>query len=170
MVRLESDIRDAFVRDEYVIAVFLDIEKAFDSDWHHELLRKIHNHGLRWNLPLFLKKILANREVTVRIGATNSRSSTLACGVAQGSVISPTLFSLMINDIFDDCPCNVQRLLYTDDGAIWLRCAAIEDGQRTMQDAIDSMERWSEEWGLRMLSSKTNIMLFHLKKRSYLCL
>ena len=46
-VRLESDIRDAFVRDEYVIAIFLDIEKAFDSVRHHGLLRKIHNHGLR---------------------------------------------------------------------------------------------------------------------------
>ena len=96
MVRLESDIRDAFVRDDYIIAVFLDIEKAFDSVWHHGLLRKIHNHGLWGHLPLFLKKFLANREVTVRIGTTNSRSSTLACGVAQGSVISPTLFSLMI--------------------------------------------------------------------------
>ena len=70
----------------------------------------------------------------------------------------------MINDIFDDCPCNVQRSLYADDGAIWLRCAAIEDGQRTMQDAIDSIERWSEEWGLRMSSSKTNIMLFTKKR------
>ena len=53
MVRLESVIRDAFVRDEYVIAVFLDIEKAFDSVWHHGLLRKIHNHGLQGHLAFF---------------------------------------------------------------------------------------------------------------------
>ena len=33
-MRLENDIRESFIRDEYVIAVFLDIEKAFDSVCH----------------------------------------------------------------------------------------------------------------------------------------
>ena len=119
--------------------------------------------------PLFIRKILANRKITVRIGTTNSRSSTLAYGVAKGSVVGPTLFSLMINDIFDDCPCNVLRSFYADDGVIWLRCAEIEDGHRTMQDAIDSIERLSEEWGLKMSSSKTNIMVF-TKKDTGTCL
>ena len=54
-MRLESDIREAFIRDEYVIAVFLDIEKALDSVWHHGLLQKIHEHGLRGHLHFLLK-------------------------------------------------------------------------------------------------------------------
>ena len=170
LVRLENDIRESFIRDEYVIAVFLDIEKAFDSVWHHGLLRKIYEHGLRGHLPLFLKSFLANRKIKVRIGATYSKSASLACGVAQGSVVSPTLFSLMINDIFDRCPHNVQRSLFADDGAIWIRCAVLEDGQEIMQEAIDAIESWMEKWGLRVSTLKTNVMLFTRKRQQQLTL
>ena len=55
LVRHENDIRESFIRDEYVIAVFLDIEKAFDSIWHHGLLRKIYEHGLHGH-PIFFQE------------------------------------------------------------------------------------------------------------------
>ena len=117
------------------MAIFLDIEKAFDSVWHHCLLQKIHEHGLKGHLPFFIKSFLTGRQVKVRIGTTYSRSSSLACRVAQGSIISPTLFSIMINDIFEDCDPSIQKSLFADDGAIWIRCAKVEEGQRKIQEA-----------------------------------
>ena len=33
LVRLESAIQETFKRDEYMVAVFLDIEKAYDMLW-----------------------------------------------------------------------------------------------------------------------------------------
>ena len=93
--------------------------------------------------------------MTVRVGTTYSLSATLVCGVLQGGVVSPTMFSLMIKDIFDGCFLNVQRSLFADDCAIWIRCAEVEDGQEVMQEAINSIETWSETRGLKLSTSKT---------------
>ena len=39
---------------------------------------------------------------------------------AQGAVLSPTLFNVMINDLFNGCLGNVEMSLYADDGALWI--------------------------------------------------
>ena len=38
-IRLESFIRDAFVKKEHVVAVFFDLEKAYDTTWKHGIMK-----------------------------------------------------------------------------------------------------------------------------------
>jgi hypothetical protein len=38
LVRLESFIREAFVRREHVVSVFFDLEKAYDTTWKYGIL------------------------------------------------------------------------------------------------------------------------------------
>ena len=64
----------------------------------------------------------------------------------------------MINDFFEDCDPNVQKILFADDGAIWIRCAEVEDGQTMILEAIHPIENLSERWGLRISTLKTNVM------------
>ena len=35
LVRLETFIRDAFIKKELVVAVFFDLEKAYDTTWRY---------------------------------------------------------------------------------------------------------------------------------------
>lgn len=42
-------------------------------------------------------------------------------GTPQGSIISPLLFSVMINDIFKNVERNIGVALFADDGAMWKR-------------------------------------------------
>ena len=61
LIRLESFIRDAFVKKEHVVAVFFDLEKAYDTTWKHGIMQKhgimkdLHKLGLKGRLPLFSK-------------------------------------------------------------------------------------------------------------------
>ncbi len=42
-------------------------------------------------------------------------------GTPQGSVISPLLFIIMINDVFERVDKSIHRFLFADDGAQWFR-------------------------------------------------
>ena len=54
LVRLETFIRDAFIKKEHVVTVFFDLEKAYDTTWRFGILKDIHKLGLRGRLPTFI--------------------------------------------------------------------------------------------------------------------
>ena len=99
MIRLETFIRDAFIKKEHVVAVFFDLEKAYDTTWRYGILRDLHELGLKGRLPVFIKSFLADRRMQVRVGSTLSEQFEQAQGVPQGSILSTTLFNMKINDI-----------------------------------------------------------------------
>ena len=55
LIRLETFIREAFIRKQHLTAVFFDLEKAYDTKWNYGILRDLYNLGLRGRLPMFIK-------------------------------------------------------------------------------------------------------------------
>ena len=45
LVRLETFIRDAFIKKEHAVAVFFNLEKANDTTWRYGILKDIHKLG-----------------------------------------------------------------------------------------------------------------------------
>ena len=76
LIRLESFIRDAFIKKEHVVAVFFDLEKAYDTTWRYGILRDLHELGLKGRLPVFIKSFLADRCMQVPVGSTLSVPKT----------------------------------------------------------------------------------------------
>ncbi len=54
-------------------------------------------------------------------------------GTPQGSVISPLLFIIMRNDVFERVDKSIHRFLFADDGAQWFRGGNIEHMVQNMQ-------------------------------------
>ncbi len=84
--------------------------------------------------------------------------------IPQGSVISPVLFNVMINDIFMNLDRRVGSALYADDGAIWVRGRDSIGVIHKIKEAIKKLEQWSHNWGFKLSSSKSCHMLFTRKK------
>ncbi|KAK7504724.1 hypothetical protein BaRGS_00004210, partial [Batillaria attramentaria] len=82
-----------------LVTTFFDIKRAFDTVWHAKLLDKLSSIGISGRLYQFVQAFLADRRISVRVGASLSDEHTLDMGVPQGSVIAPTLFSVMLHDI-----------------------------------------------------------------------
>lgn len=160
LIRIEGDIRCALRNKQHCIAVFLDITKAFDSVCHRELLEILQEIGLHGNLPKFIEGFLDNRTFRVRINNSLSKAQNFQCGVPQGSILSPTLFSLMINTLFETCPQEVNYSLYADDGALWIRTSSMAEGMNLMQQALDETMQFSNTKGLQLSPSKTKAMVF----------
>ena len=67
LTHLEYAIRDTILRDDYLVVVFLDIEKAYDMVWAHGLLQDLFDLGLRGNLPIFIQNFLKDRTIQVKM-------------------------------------------------------------------------------------------------------
>ena len=69
LIRLESFIRDSFLKGNHVVSVFFDLEKANDTVWKYGVTRDLHKIGLRGRMPMFIQNFLTNRVFRVRLGS-----------------------------------------------------------------------------------------------------
>ena len=162
---LEDTIRSNLIKGNSVVAVFLDISQAFDSVWHHGLLVKLRDLGLSGNLPKFIRDFLSDRHASVRVDSTTSSPHPIKVGVPQGSVISPCLFTIMINDLFHNCAMGVKYSIYADDCAFWIGGYKIPECIQALQQTLDSIDTWSQEWGLQLSLPKTKAMIFTRRRK-----
>ena len=111
LAQLTSYIEKGFHNKKHTVAVFFDLEKAYDTVWRAEILNSLYEMGLRGNLPNFLENFLTNRQFCVRIGASHSEYVKQEEGLPQGSVLSVTCFAIAINDIVKQLSTEVQCTL-----------------------------------------------------------
>ena len=81
-------------------------------------------------------------------------------GVSQGSVLGPVLFSLFINDLPVSLPSSVSCSLYADNLAIWSSSPLVPTAVEATQEALISLECWSEYWCLPLNLSKCEASFF----------
>ena len=156
-------IRDAFIKKEHVVAVFFDLEKAYDTTWKHGIMKDLHKLGLKGRLPLFIQNFLSDRTFNVRIGNTLSDIFKQEQGVPQGSILSPTLFGIKINDIVK-CVKDLDCSLFVDDFGIFIRSKNMETIEFKLQRCLNNIEDWATENGFKF--SKTNSMRSFLSDTS----
>jgi potassium voltage-gated channel Eag-related subfamily H protein 8 len=86
LVRLETFIREAFIRKHHLVAVFFDLEKAYDTTWRYGIMRDLHDLNFRGRLPRFVANYLQDRTFQLRLGTTFSDLFQQENGVPQGSI------------------------------------------------------------------------------------
>jgi hypothetical protein len=79
-------------------AVFLYIEKAFDTTWHSGLLYKLSKLEFSTSLIKLAGFFLSQRKFRVSVEGKMSTPRVMQAGLPQGSVLSLILFNVYIND------------------------------------------------------------------------
>jgi hypothetical protein len=88
--------RDVIDRRRTTAAVFLDIEKAFDTIWHSGLLYKLSKLEFSTSLIKLISSVLSQRKFRVSVEGEMSMPRVMQAGVPQGLILSPTLFNIYI--------------------------------------------------------------------------
>ena len=95
LLRVTSDLLRIVDSGKCAALVLLDLSAAFDTLDHTTLIDRlrqvagINNAALAW-----FRSYLTNRSFAVNLSDSFSHDANLTCGVPQGSILGPILFSL----------------------------------------------------------------------------
>ena len=141
------------------LGIFIDFSKVFDTINTRILLKKADKYGIR-GIPLqLIASYLTNRSQIVKIGGTFSEPKPMTIGVPQGSVLSPLLFLLYVNEISNIID-NFTTCLFADDTTFLVSDRNIQSLFDSCEEGLGKFSDWCCANRLSVNVSKTNYMLF----------
>ena len=141
----------------HVDAIFLDFAKAFDKVPHQRLASKLLCHGITGKVYDWIVEWLKGRHQRVCLRGSLSDWLKVLSGVPQGSVLGPILFLIFINDL--DFSIKSHILKFADDTKIFRSITSTAD-YNELQEDINNLIRWSEDWQMLFNVDKCKVMHF----------
>lgn len=161
LLKVTDDIFSALDNSEFTVLILLDFSKAFDTVCHSTLLSVLHHIGFNINSITLIKSYLVERSQIVVIDNNYSTTVKLVCGVPQGSVLGPLLFSIYTSGIVQKihyCQCH----LYADDTQLYY--SFLPENVKAANDAINfdlnKIIEFTEKHALVINPTKSKAILF----------
>lgn len=154
-----ENITNALEGKKKVIGIFIDLKKAFDTINHSILLKKLERYGIRGIAGNWIKSYLMERPQFIKMGDNNSKCMYIVCGLPQGSILSPLLFNLYINDIFKVSNI-VKMVLFADDTNIFYANDNHNDLVKTVNQELEKLKTWLDINKLSLNLGKTKAIMF----------
>ena len=117
----------------------------------------------------WLSRFLDGRSIKVKVNNAYSNNEDSELGCPQGSVLSPILVCIFMNTLSNqikqfnnDIPIQQERATlsqFVDDGATWMVSRNAAHVIKRAQLVLDTIEKWSAEWGFTINPAKTQILL-----------
>ena len=138
---------------------YLDFAKAFDKVPRERLLQKMETKGIDGNVLKWVRIWLTGRTQAVKVGtgSTISENCEVKSGVPQGSVLGPPLFTIFIDDLDDYVEMIDMIMKFADDTKGLQEINGVEDKNK-LQEALDRLTEWAEDWGMKFNIEKCKIM------------
>ena len=149
-----QDIENSFQEKRKLQAVFFDLSEAFDRVWKKGVQYKLLRAGVSGQMYRWIGSFLYRRMARVKLDGSLSREIRLSEGVPQGSVLSPTLFLLYVNDIVNTLPPRVTNFLHADDLTAWTSAEHTSTATHVMQETINRVSSLVDEWCMESTAAK----------------
>ena len=143
---------------------FVDFHKAFDTVNRNLLWFKLMSIGIPGRILDAIQLLYESVQCTVKVNDMFSPWFPVTHGVKQGCKISPTLFSVYINDLAQEikrlnCGVNLDDIvisvfLYADDIVL------IAPTAENLQLMLDTLNSWCRKWRLTVNPEKNKVINF----------
>ena len=143
---------------KHLIAIFLDLSKAFDTIDHEILLEKLKHIGIKDMSLKWFHSYIVERKQFVVANSHKSGIKSLRYGVPQGSTLGPILFLLYIND-FGSAINEIKYIQFADDTTLFNSYYDIGELNTKINMELTEVYRWLTVNKLSLNVSKTKFMI-----------
>lgn len=163
LLKVSNDLLLAADNRDCSVLILLDLSAAFDTVDHMILLDRLqHGVGVSGTALAWLSSYLTNRSFSVNIGSSSSSSAPLSCGVPQGSILGPILFSLYMLPLGVIIrKYNISFHCYADDTQLYI---SLKPNDRSKLDSLmsclEDIKCWMAQNFLQLNENKSEIILF----------
>lgn len=157
-----SDLKEAKEKGQTIVAVFLDLKRAFETVDRKRMSSKLKNMGIN-NIELkWFDSYMSDRKQNVKYKNEKSNEMTIPLGLAQGTQLSVWLFLLYINDIVKVTDYG-KILLFADDTVLIIKCENIESALAKVNHDLEKLYEWLNVNKLKLNIEKTKYMIISQK-------
>ena len=167
---LSSIIKCRMDKNKDTFVGFIDMAKAFDNVNRDLLYYKLLRLNINGKIYKAVKSLYSNTFNCIRLNNIFTNWFYSNSGVRQGDSLSPTLFSIYINDLANELN-NLQLgitiddihlciLLYADDIAL------ISDSEIKLQGMLDYVNNWSYKWRISLNVQKSAVVHFRKTRKT----
>jgi ribonuclease HI/exonuclease III len=164
LTRLESSVNMGLANKESTVAIFLDLEKAYDMVWRQGVIIKMQTMGIGGRMLRWVDNFLTDRYIQVKVNGVLSGFKYVENGTPQGSVISPTIFNIAVSDL-PTVLSKTKISQFADDIAIWKSNRNIPFLVKQVQQDLDAICGWCRKWGFNLSPAKSTGIIFSNKKK-----
>jgi hypothetical protein len=166
LLRVQNDLLRAVDEGQGAILILLDLSAAFDTVDHTKLLSRLDKRiGVRGTVGKWFHSYLTGRTQAVAITSQLSERVDLACGVPQGSVLGPQLFTIYTSPIGDICRKHgIQVHLYADDTQLYQHFSVDSpvhcgDVVHNLEACVCDLHQWMVANMLKLNGDKTELLV-----------
>ena len=136
----------------------------FDTVNHKILLSKLEHYGIRENALKWLQSYLSNRKQFVKLNGVDSEYENISCGVPQGSILGPLLFTIYINDMHQAVKsCTIHH--FADDTNLLFSSKYPNEITKILNNELKLLFEWLCANRLSLNVAKTEFIVFRPPKR-----
>ncbi len=141
--------------------MLLDLTAAFDTVDHAVLIARLeHCVGITGSALEWFKSYFSSR-FSVKFGEYTSSNAVLSCGVPQGFILAPIIFSLYMLPLGSIIrKYGLSFHCYADDTQIYLPLKQNSDGLDNLSACLTEVKAWLSLNFLNFNESKTEIIIF----------
>ena len=165
--QLVSRVEEAYYGGKYGLAIFSDIEGAFNKAQFNALEEAMTKFEVNEGIKRWIMKMLYYRKAKTRIKGYE-REREVERGCPQGGVLSPKMWNMLINELLEEVnrkhpQAHVQA--FADD--VTLLLVGLDPGilRDIAQQLLKLMDRWCKRKGLTINPVKTEAIMFTKKRK-----
>ena len=159
ILQLFDQISNSFEKKPFILGVFIDLSRAFDTVDHYILICKPKNYGVRRNSLKWFESYLNNRKQFISFNNKNTSFTDIKCGVPQGSILGPLLFLIYTNDLNQACDILDPIMVAYDTNLVYSQ-KVIKTLFHTVNTELLKVNHWFKANKSSLSAEKTNYSLF----------